>query len=373
MASILGRGRKSRREDPGAGYLPPEDGSPPPEDAFAPPGEGSGGRGGSGRPPARRRGRGRRGRSKRRYIFLGGGAAAIVVVLLLMVCVVGVGGGPDDSDLILTFDDEEEEADADLQLSFADDPDGGSADGGSPEDVSDQVRATVEAVLALQSTPDFSATLQAQIASNNQSAAGGVISPLESDEERTYISPVDRDYLSAHGPYFWSLALVRLEVNSILSEPFLDWNYEDLSRSVRDMQQVLDRVVEEDRKLAEVKTEGVTPVASEYVTSIRSARTSLDESVRSIEAAFQVFGESAHAMGQSCGEEEGSGDNPADAPPGPFGLVVMDMCPGEIQKIQELYFGAFQAAREIDAVMGLYGCSICGEIFRARSSAISGS
>lgn len=346
MNAILGKGRRGRgREAPPPGIEEDPDVS-----------------GGSGGRASRPRRRSRRGRSRRRYIFLGVAALVLVAVCVSMVCTFT--GGSSDDDLLLTFDDEPEAAGLEGET-----PADG-ADGDPALSVEEQVEATVEARMAVQSTPEYSATLQAQMEASRPVAGDSrVLGVLESEEERLpYLSPEDRDYLTGHGGYFWSLTQAWVNMRSILSYPIELWDYGWLSSEVRFMQELLDDVTAYDQGLSVLKDEGVGEVVLDYIGSVREARKGLSGSAVSIESSMRVFEESAAAGGRSCtgGEEQLE----EGLPPGPAGLGFQDLCHAEREAIWALYTEASNQARQVNGAMSSYGCSICGEIFRASSSGV---
>ncbi len=205
----------------------------------------------------------------------------------------------------------------------------------SMEDVvAESVSATIAAMPTAtpEPTPDVAATLQAQLAFNRQMSPGVLKpDPLDSDGPRNpYLSKEELTYFRELGPRLWIYTQVWFHVRRVVSVEVSEWDAAvfgyDLERAEALLESFPDRV-------GYSSMGEVGPVVRSYADSIEAGMSGVDQAVVHLAEARSILE----------GEEFG---------------------PLERGRLIRLSREVEYLLDEFDSAMSVYGCSVCGELFR---------
>ena len=201
------------------------------------------------------------------------------------------------------------------------------------------VQATISASVPTSTpepTPDVPATVAAEMA-NMRESTGAVIElgPLDLGRADTpFLSPEDLDYLEKLGPPMWAHAQVWLLLREVLRVEHVYWRVDDLSRILKEIKEIL--LSPEAQFNADQF--GVSPLVLAYGEEVQDAFESMREAARRMEEAESLLRD----MSMQGILNESQADR----------LLIVE---NDVNS----------ALWEYHRTISRYGCSVCGELFRA--------
>lgn len=279
-----------------------------------------------------------------------------VPVALLIVVVVGFrmmsgggesGAGSGDGSLgtVMTFDDQvsasgDSSVPGDTSGSGdglqAQPPPGPSVD----EQVAEQVAATMEAMAPTatpEPTPDLAATLEADLGRNRGSSAPAfAVNPLDSTQSRApYLNQRELDYLSSLGEDVWIAVQSYFVLQDVMAEDFGTLSLSFLQEKlvlVNSLLAGLSRILQEPPR-------DMNEVVVGYVQFVQGGVSSIHGAAGDLRAAVAVVE----------GAEVDS---------------FLELDQKALADFRRSYLGIERGILDFYGVMGSYGCSVCGELFR---------
>ena len=309
-------------------------------------------------------------------VLMGGGVfGGVFLVVFLVVALVGGGGdgGGDVADVagvevgedgVMVFDDEEAAAaEAAEASSGGDTGGGGSADAGENGGsggasvssagelaaVEDAVAATIEAMFPTEEptlAPDYVATLEAGLHRSRAGSNPLSLSPLDPSRDKGGgLTEAEIELLGQYGVYFWDMLQAWVVVRSVLfSREVYDWERRWLEEQVE-----LVRWLMPERGFwtnqGGRSAEGVGDVVKAYLDEVRNGEEAVRQSVSALDDAVTVF--------ERAGVER-----------------FRDLGPEDAEEVYQLSFDADAGVHQLGSVMSAYGCSICGELYRASGTPV---
>ena len=161
------------------------------------------------------------------------------------------------------------------------------------------------------------------------------LGPLDTNRVDTpFLSPEDIEYLQALGPPMWSHARVWLLLREQLRVEHVYWNVDDLAGIIKEVRGIL--LAPEAQFRAD--DDRVGPRVQAYVEDVLLGFEALRDAVQRMEEAEQIFRDV-----------------------GPGGVLGADQADRLLLVSTEVN----QAIWEYHRIISRYGCSVCGELFRA--------
>ena len=284
------------------------------------------------------------------FLFTGGGEAAAADVE-------GVAVGEDG---VMVFEDEEPSVAAGgaepvaaargaavNAAGAAPAPGGGG--GGDSEMIAEGVAATLEAMFpTLEPTepPDYVATLEAGLHRSRAGSSSLSLSALDPGRERVGgLSEAEIELFGEYGVYFWDVLQAWVVVRGVLySRDVFEWERTWLEEQVDLVGWLMPGTgfwSDQGRR----NNDGVGEVVRAYLDEVREGEYAFRDSVTSMNEALGVF--------ERAGVER-----------------FRDLGPEEAEEVWQLYFNMETAGYALGDVMSAYGCSICGELYRASGTAV---
>ena len=198
------------------------------------------------------------------------------------------------------------------------------------------VAATIEAIPTPTPlpTPDVAATLQAELALNRDRVKPVLmLNPLDLETYRDpYLTPNELGYFRELGPRLWAYTRVWLHLQEVLSVDIAEWDSSTLQHDLGSAQSLLESAPERPtfRKVRGGKP--IDPLVRAYADSIETGMTSVRRAVARLSDAEDILA-------------------------GPVGHPERDELLRITRDVEELLAG-------FDDAMSVYGCSVCGELFR---------
>ena len=198
------------------------------------------------------------------------------------------------------------------------------------------VAATIEAIPTPTPlpTPDVAATLQAELVLNRDRVKPVLmLNPLDSETYRDpYLTPNELRYFRELGPRLWAYTRVWLHLQEVLSVDIEEWDSSTLQHDLGSAQVLLESAPERPifRRVRGEKP--VDPLVLAYADSIETGMTSVRRAVARLSDAEEILA-------------------------GPVGHPERDELLRITRDVEELLAG-------FDDAMSIYGCSVCGELFR---------
>ena len=297
-------------------------------------------------------------------VLMGGGVVGFVFVIGLALMAVAGGGGSEGpvnvegvtvgDDGVMVFDDEPVPGAGGGESSAAGDggpsPVAAASSGGAPVSVGSDESAIADAVAAtlaaLQPTEiptrpaDYLATLQAGIGRSRSEYPSVALNPLDPAGGREGgLNETEIQLFQEYGAHFWDILQAWVVVRSILEVRDLhEWDYSWL-------QEELDLVawmMPESGRLSadDWEREEVGDIVKAYLVEIREGEYAFRDAVNSLNSALGVFERA--------------------------GVYRYDELNGEdVEELWQHFVDAERGAFEVGSIMSRYGCSICGELYRA--------
>ena len=211
-------------------------------------------------------------------------------------------------------------------------------------EVERRVAATVEAMepeatATPEPTPDVAATLQADMEANREKSGRVLMmNPLDSDELRNpYLSAVEVAYLSNLGEGLWAHTKVWFLMRELLATDPLEWNHLDVEYRLAEASEYLSD--EEDFRPG--RSSSVGEVVKAYIDEVDRGMEGLRQKVDVLKNASQLL----------AGVDSG---------------LARDLDLDDREKLAVLVRELEEGMEDFDRVMGRYGCSVCGELFRRK-------
>ena len=283
--------------------------------------------------------------------FLGGGDAEVSGDSLE-----GVSIGEDG---VMEFDDEELAPTAGASVPAAASLGGSagnsrrSAAGGDMSNmIADSVVATVEAMFPTEQPtrpPDYVATLEAGLYRSRSDYPSLSLNPLDVGNERLGgLTPEEIELFSEYGVYFWDVVQAWVVVRSVLySREVSDWDRDWLAEQM-DLVRWMMPESSLFGDLLDRRSPGIRDIVSAYLEEVRHGDYAFRDSVTALTGALAVFDRAG-----------------ADR--------FRDLSPEEAEEVWQLYFDAEAGGLRLGSVMANYGCSVCGELYRASGVPVRGS
>ena len=302
-------------------------------------------------------------------IVMGGAVVCVVFVIGLAAMAIfgggGGGGGPVDvegvqvgEDGVMVFDDEAGSGSSAgsasgggaTAVAAAAPADGAPAAGASsgagfPNDsaVADAVAATIAALVptAEPTRPaDYLATLQAGIGRSRSEYPSVALNPLDPAGGRERgLNESEIQLFQSFGEYFWDILQAWVVVRSILEVRDLhEWDYSWLQEEL----DLVSWLMPESGTMSQDVWDrpDVGELVQAYLVEVREAEYAFRDTVTSLNAALGVFERA--------------------------GVYRYDELDGEdADEVWQHFVDAERGAYEVGSIMSLYGCSICGELYRA--------
>ena len=301
--------------------------------------------------------------------LMGGGVVCFVFVVGLALMAV-IGGGVDGpvevegvtvgDDGIMVFDDEPSQTSdagggessaagsagpARAVAASTDGTVGGARSSGRSDEsaIADAVAATLAALQPTEiptKPADYLATLQAGIGRSRSEYPSVALNPLDPAGGRERgLNEREIQLFQEYGAHFWEILQAWVVVRSILEVRDLhEWDYSWL-------QEELDLVawmMPESGRLSSEDWEGseVSDIVKAYLVEIREGEYAFRDAVNSLNSALGVFERA--------------------------GVYRYDELNGEdVEELWQHFVDAERGAFEVGSIMSQYGCSICGELYRA--------
>ena len=198
------------------------------------------------------------------------------------------------------------------------------------------VAATIEAMPTPTPlpTPDVAATLQAELALNRERVRPVLmLNPLDLETDRDpYLTPDELRYFRELGPRLWTYTRVWLHLQEVLSVDIAEWDFSTLQHDLGSAQSLLESAPERPDLRNRSGGEPVDPLVRAYADSIETGMTSVRQAVARLSDAEDILA-------------------------GPVGHPERDELLRITRDVEELLAG-------FDDAMSVYGCSVCGELFR---------
>lgn len=316
-----------------------------------------------------------RGDWKVRALMGGTVVGGVFVFGLLMMLLLGGGGGGGPAEVegvtvgeggVMTFDDEVAEEPPEPsgsepagRESASGDSGGtapaggqGAAVGGNVDSVvADAVAATLEALLpTVEPTKpaDYMATLEAGLHSSRSEYPSLSINPLDPSNERQGggLNEAEIELFGQYGVYFWDMLQAWVVTRSVLySREVHEWERDWLE----DQLDLVEWMMPEPRRWVNDRSgsTAISEVVNAFLAEVRDGEYAMRDAVTSLNAALGVF------------ERAGVDD-------------FRDLGPEEADEVWQHYFDAESSGLELSSVMSSYGCSICGELYRASGAPVRG-
>ena len=180
-------------------------------------------------------------------------------------------------------------------------------------------------------TPDLAATLQAQLSRNRDEVRPVVmLNPLDLEARRDpYLTPGEMRYFRELGPRLWAYTQAWLYLQRILSVDVAEWEYEAVWG---DLELVEDLLGSLPRRPSLDSSGRVDPLVRAYADSIEDGMVGVDVAFRRLYEAEEIMS-------------------------GPVGH-------DEREELLRITLDVEDSLARFDGAMSVYGCSVCGELFR---------
>ena len=295
-------------------------------------------------------------------VLMGGGVVAFVFVLgLAMMALVGGGGGGgpvevEGDDGVMVFDDEPGAASGDggsdggSESGSAAAGEGGAEGGGEAAPrrsddsaIADAVAATLAALQPTEvptKPADYLATLQAGIGRSRSEYPSVALNPLDPAGGREGgLNETEIHLFQDYGSHFWDILQAWVVVRSVVEVRDLhEWDYSWLQEEL----DLVAWIMPESGRLSsdEWDRPEVGDVVKAYLVELREAEYAFRDAVSSLNSALGVFERA--------------------------GVYRYDELSGEdVEEVWQHFVDAERGAFEFGSIMSQYGCSICGELYRA--------
>ena len=210
---------------------------------------------------------------------------------------------------------------------------------GEPVPRSTLIARAVEATIAAMPTPtpvptpDLAATLQAQLSRNRDEVQPVVmLNPLDLDAGRDpYLTPDEMLYFRELGPRLWAYTQAWLHLQLILSVDVADWDYPVIRRGLQVVQDLLESVPARP-SFGSSGSGQVDPLVRAYADSV-------EDGMVGVSVAFHRMLEAEEIMSGPVGHDER-------------------------EELLRITLDVEGSLARFDDAMSVYGCSICGELFR---------
>lgn len=291
------------------------------------------------------------------------GNKKILIPVAVLLLIVVFGGGW----IFMTGGSSEAETEAGLnpdQVELIDWGDGnGAASGAGGVDVAAAVAATVAAMSPTatpQPTPDIAATLQAELTANRADAGpllGG--DPLRQGFGRNpYLNPVEFDYFQSLGGQMWVYVRMWVLLDDVLLYNTEQWSVDLLDLSNKKIRRVL---VDEIHAGRSIPGEGSNAVVQQYAEALEDGFSSLRDAALQLEAAQTYLEEKEDEFAEEFKEAaRAAGADPDTVRVPGYTLTGEDR--GRLATYRRDIVTGLEAYHQ---AMSSYGCSVCGELFRA--------
>ena len=198
------------------------------------------------------------------------------------------------------------------------------------------VAATIEAIPTPTPlpTPDVAATLQAELALNRDRVKPVLmLNPLDLETYRDpYLTLNELRYFRELGPRLWAYTRVWLHLQEVLSVDIAEWDSSTLQHDLGSAQSLLESAPERPTFRRVRGAKPIDPLVLAYADSIETGMTSVRRAVARLSDAEEILA-------------------------GPMGHPERDELLRITRDVEELLAG-------FDDAMSVYGCSVCGELFR---------
>ena len=261
---------------------------------------------------------------------------------------------------------------AEMQIIDFEDP-AANGGGGGGTDVAAAVQATIAAMSPTETpvpTPDIAATLQAELAASRQSS-GPLLGedPLRQGFGRNpYLNPVEYEYFQRMGPEVWRYVRVWLYISEVLRYETDMWSAELLDHNLRPVRPLLLGNLASGNVIPQ---QGSNEVVRSYAEEMNRGFSEVRSAALQLEAALgylhekrdEFYEEFERNVQQRVAQQDPAAENP---------LTVDSFARPEFKPSVEDRGRLVIYRRDIErhlenfhTVMSAYGCSVCGELFRA--------
>ena len=267
---------------------------------------------------------------------------------------------------------------ADLQIIDFDDPaaaGGAAGGGGGGTDVAAAVQATIAAMSPTETpvpTPDIAATLQAELAASRQ-ATGPLLGedPLRQGFGRNpYLNPVEYEYFQRMGPEVWRYVRVWLYINEVLRYETDLWSAELLDHNLRAIRPLLLGNLSSGNVIPQ---QGSNEVVRAYAEEMNRGFSEVRNAALQMEAALSYLHEQRDEFYEEF--ERNVQQRVAEQDPELAleerltvdSFVRPEFKPSVEDRGRLVIFrrDIEQSLENFHSIMSAYGCSVCGELFRA--------